>query len=351
MKINAQVTAVIALFEAFANSLMIAFVLIFKVVGYNALLQNIFLYFVILPYAFLMNTSHNKDRIIEDGWNNVFNNVFRICCKKSPSIGNEIENIAQVNVHPKPSMSDTLVSVKTKVNNKNDILEQNVSNNAINSGNLIDNDLRIFRIFGNRNIVSPVNDNINMVPLNVPIDEQPCSSKHGITNDDSNLSSDSEDMPNKYNWKYLSYLRFKIISEMLSNTSKESLYINCFQQFVSFEDALKNGDDISELVQNIAFKNHNSNSDKKGRITASENYIVNEKLRSNEIKLCVQSNYELEDDEEDGMGKLNFAGNSENRIEMRKKMLNRLLQHFETDEDMYDECVEMFVNMEENFVV
>ena len=39
------------------------------------LAQVITLYMVILPYAFLMNTSHNKDRIIADGWRNVFRNL------------------------------------------------------------------------------------------------------------------------------------------------------------------------------------------------------------------------------------------------------------------------------------
>ena len=39
------------------------------------LAQVITLYMVILPYAFLMNTSHNKDRIVADGWRNVFRNL------------------------------------------------------------------------------------------------------------------------------------------------------------------------------------------------------------------------------------------------------------------------------------
>ena len=30
---------------------------------------------LLLPYAFLMNTSHNKNRIVEYGWKNVFGNL------------------------------------------------------------------------------------------------------------------------------------------------------------------------------------------------------------------------------------------------------------------------------------
>ena len=33
------------------------------------------LHFVVLPYAFLMNTRYNKKRIIEEGWVNVFKNM------------------------------------------------------------------------------------------------------------------------------------------------------------------------------------------------------------------------------------------------------------------------------------
>ena len=35
-------------------------------------------YDVILPYAFLMNTSHNKSRVVALGWNNVILNILGI---------------------------------------------------------------------------------------------------------------------------------------------------------------------------------------------------------------------------------------------------------------------------------
>ena len=65
----------ISLIEAFMS---FAFVIIvyFTVRGtYGSMSIMVFLYMVILPYAFLMNTSHNKNRIVEHGWKNVLNNI------------------------------------------------------------------------------------------------------------------------------------------------------------------------------------------------------------------------------------------------------------------------------------
>ena len=43
--------------------------------GFGTYVVMVFLYMIILPYCFLMNTSHNKNRIVQHGWKNVFNNV------------------------------------------------------------------------------------------------------------------------------------------------------------------------------------------------------------------------------------------------------------------------------------
>ena len=72
MKVNAQVTAVTSMFEVFGNVLQwTIWIFVTKFAGYGTLIQSILLYFVILPYAFLMNTSQNKNRIVEEGWMNV----------------------------------------------------------------------------------------------------------------------------------------------------------------------------------------------------------------------------------------------------------------------------------------
>ena len=73
--VNAQVKAMISLLELSSN---IGYVIIISFTiktSFATLVHFMFLYMVLLPYAFLMNTSHNKNRIVEYGWRNVFSNL------------------------------------------------------------------------------------------------------------------------------------------------------------------------------------------------------------------------------------------------------------------------------------
>ena len=49
--------------------------LVYKRTAFSTLIFAMVLRCVLLPYLFLMNTSHNKDRIIETGWKNVIKNL------------------------------------------------------------------------------------------------------------------------------------------------------------------------------------------------------------------------------------------------------------------------------------
>ena len=73
--INAQVTAVTCFLEISSNLLYQIIVKLAVKTSFATLLQFLIIYFIILPYAFLMNTSHNKNRVIEHGWKNVFKNI------------------------------------------------------------------------------------------------------------------------------------------------------------------------------------------------------------------------------------------------------------------------------------
>ena len=76
LKINVNVTFITWIFEWVANLFIYAtFILNKKLnstfgMGVNAMLW----YYVILPNMHLMNTPHNKDRIIDDGFNNTIRN-------------------------------------------------------------------------------------------------------------------------------------------------------------------------------------------------------------------------------------------------------------------------------------
>ena len=73
--VNAQVTGTIAFLEMILTILYVIMIALYRSTHFANLLIVMVLYDVILPYSFLMNTSHNKKRIVEFGWKNVFKNI------------------------------------------------------------------------------------------------------------------------------------------------------------------------------------------------------------------------------------------------------------------------------------
>ena len=53
-------------------------IVIFKATTLPVVINSGIVYLILLPRVFLMNTSHNKTRIIEHGWKNVLRNTFGI---------------------------------------------------------------------------------------------------------------------------------------------------------------------------------------------------------------------------------------------------------------------------------
>ena len=76
-KVNAQVTALICILEM-VGAITFSIHRSFTGPTIDTLLHGQFTYFILMPYAFLMNTSRNKNRIIEHGWKNVFRNMIGI---------------------------------------------------------------------------------------------------------------------------------------------------------------------------------------------------------------------------------------------------------------------------------
>ena len=57
---------------------------------------------ILLPYAFLMNTSHNKNRIVEYGWINVFKNLItKVTNSVSHNTSSDNENTGVYNISGK----------------------------------------------------------------------------------------------------------------------------------------------------------------------------------------------------------------------------------------------------------
>ena len=334
MKVNAQVTAVITLMESFGNCAVLIIISVFRGYGpFFAFFLNLILYHVILPYTFLMNTKDNKSRVIEDGWKNVFKNVLCIDATKSPLSSYKIKGKPQWCTR---STSSSLQKIPLKAR-RNNVIES--PTRKLISDGINDNhkDLQIYTIFRNENLAVTKNDKVTIPTLNVPIYDQPCSSKHDIENHISRLSYDSDEMPDR---NILINFRCEMIIEMLSSLLDENLYIQNLRDYIDFEETAKKGSDILKVLK----KTRNRRNRKE-----IKNKTKNRKISSG-IKLKVELQNELEKSYIDDTMKLNFVGVFQDRIKQRKKMLNTLLQYYENDEDLYNETLEIFINMEESLV-
>ena len=111
--VNAQVTAMISFIECVV---FFGHVLGVSIAGRTnpevviiVLMMYLVLYGVIAPYSFLMNSSHNKNRIVEHGWINVVKNmttnnsisklyILLDCCKQE-SNNNASDNVFSIRNH------------------------------------------------------------------------------------------------------------------------------------------------------------------------------------------------------------------------------------------------------------
>ena len=75
MKVNAQVTATTTTLEFLGGLTYIIHLGISNGTNLANFIHFQSIYFIVIPYAFLMNTSNNKFRVIQNGWKGVFRNI------------------------------------------------------------------------------------------------------------------------------------------------------------------------------------------------------------------------------------------------------------------------------------
>ena len=106
IRVNAQVTFMISILEMIGFVIGIVVVVIFKTTTLPVIINSMILYLILLPRAFLMNTSHNKSRIIEHGWENILRNTLGLSPKNpSPNSNQERERVEN-----ETRMSSTITS-------------------------------------------------------------------------------------------------------------------------------------------------------------------------------------------------------------------------------------------------
>ena len=210
--VNAQVTAMVSFFEVAG----ILVVILVNVIApqYNCasvvlfqLLENI-----ILPYFFIVNTRKNKDKIVEQGWKNVFQNSSILHNLSLPY-----------------TQSIDVISINDKLEtHKNDIYI-------------------ISKRFSNRSCTESEPESFNMkimeCNLNIPdVHEKPSTSIINTLNHHGNLGSNvrcaSTDSSIDMDDSKLHVIdkRLKMSEKLLKFIKEEAMYIRLFSQFVFLED-------------------------------------------------------------------------------------------------------------------
>ena len=286
VRVNAQVTAVVTIFEVVGMCIIVMTHLLAINQGFSGLefvFQSLFmlLHFVILPYAFLMNTTSNKNRIIEDGWMNVLKNI--VFCYKCSTIA-PASSANEASTH-----SEKITDADKKPATPSIFLISKASQS----------------VASKTTAVQPFPKSIDgeSTEPSIEMQEPTCSFKRQDLTNFSNKST--EKGGNVKGTKSNDSFRQKMISNLLTSVEDEDLYRKILIHFIYVEEAHKAG---------------------KGIDTSNHNY---EQLKIDTLP--------------------NFVGCSKRKLAMRTSKLQVLLQ-IRKKTDSYRIHFDQFVDMEETFI-
>ena len=301
--VNAQIKAMISIVELLSNVGYILLVYFTTKTSYITLIQIMMLYMIVLPYAFLMNTSHNKNRIIEHGWKNIVRNIF-----VKPNIDISLDTVHSAdedNTQSKIKSDDG----KQRSNISMDVFVTEVSGNPL---------------YGTNNVKAPLKDTIN----------------------DSHKPSTSGE--HRMQVKTPSN---RLIMNMINAIENEDAYLKIFQSFVKYMDHCKMGNDPKKFQwdENVIPYNqtsymHTERNAIRTKVKSSTNKSKNPKTKakSNLIPIYPIS---LELDDEKGV----LKGNKENRMSSRREILYKL-HSIKDNSESFKELGENLIDLEESFI-
>ena len=312
--VNAQVTGTIAFIEMILTILYVIMIALYRSTHFANLLIVMVLYDVILPYSFLMNTSHNKKRIVELGWKNVLKNIiFR-------SGSNSVEDITKE--------TDRKTYRKFEKENKNK------ETNSLKVSTIV--------AFSKGNL-----DN-NFVADSTMTHNKPSSSK-GVDNPEPDfalLSVNSLPRQSLNNENLM-----KLVLELKYFEEDENIYLKCIHRLVKFQESIKAGntysrelsedDPIPRCLKGAKNKSHKS---KGKRVRSSKNVPPgndeNNDLFSKDTK---EENHIISNQTH------SLKGDKTVRNSKRKGIIDQIDNSTGNEKLCYD-LIENLIDLEESFV-
>ena len=215
--VNTQITAMISILET-STTLSYVFIVFFAIrTSYASILQLLVLYCLIVPYSLLMNTSHNKNRVIEHGWKNVFKNLF-----------GKFNNSSQI----ADACSNALEN------------PQNGTNELKDSPPLDNSSKKIFTTTSSGNVID-AEKNIPYVHIPSLCNDEPSTSKGVIPMNAENTGVKSLNVNNLPETENNQDLSQKLVLDMFYHIDTEDQYIEYFKKLVTYDEGCKNGNSLT----------------------------------------------------------------------------------------------------------
>ena len=321
VEVNAQVTAIVSLFEFLGNVSHLFLLIYLKGTSYISLFHAISLYHIVLPYSFLMNTSENKNRIIEKGWTIVFKNILG-----RPHGGGEFDDSdGQIDTISKDKKEKQLTGLANSNESGISVTKQSGSNDQV------------------------YQFEENSLP-NVPSSDEPSCSNISYSQDSQNQPGpifqtlDVKTLVQKVNQHPLAK---QLITEAMINVTDEKEYLENFKKLIALHEFCKVGKAVSQVCLENEFKVNKALSDK-GFPTA---VMKKGKPKNKSISIAAkESRYNKCRKESDYLvDKTMMERKMNERSQIRSSILSQLKTSYD-DEEKFESLINELISLEENFI-
>ena len=281
---------------------------------------SMILYDIILPHVFLMNTSENKNRIVELGWKNVLKNIVGIC---NNTVGNS-ENTA----------TET-----------NGVRDSNIEKEAKEQSRRRSNTPRD-KIVSTPSHFLPVKNPIASAIPNVSLNGEYSGYKKDDLERPSNSTLNANALDERAHTHNISQT---LISEMMQSGKDEKRYMIYFKKFAAFQESRKRGKIISDIELEDQFLPDIEQSKK---YTRKNSRVKGAHNKSTVLQIAVLEVNTLNEEETFKSNDLKLKGELNNRVSLRTEILREISSVlFAKQNEQYDNLIENLIDLEESFVM
>jgi hypothetical protein len=338
VKINADVTFAIWVLESFGNMTLIIFWILARKNIIDLFLVAVqFWYYIVLPHTYLMNSSHNKDRIIDEGLKTAIRNAigmpFNIKWYTNSLVENRREQDEKVSISiPNSGKKETTLASRT------------------NSGSCENVGSDVY-VISDRKCTSLQRKNPNRISINTS-DENPSTSNivceiknQGPIRLDPYSTAESEEESNclPFHKSNRVSISKEIICYMIDNVNNEEHYLHYFLQLIQFEDDIKRKGPGHKSFNVVTVDEYTKL--KAGKVTQP-------KMKPNH-QLVLEQAMEMRPLEYLSPQLMLLRQNSVDILLDRIERRRILLQNFDeqcTNEEFYNKCINELIDFEENLI-